>query len=109
MAITTMQELARLIGETFPNATMNPVVSIPWGDAFAGVMVDHEDDAFRIGVYSDLATFEEPLVLIHVDSAERTWAVLEHLTENQPEGTDWVAWATHWCREIWPDTQHEFA
>jgi hypothetical protein len=109
MPITTMRELARRIDQTFPNATTVPVVSIPWGDSDAGLMVDYEDDAFRIGVYGDLTTDDEPLALIHVDTADRTWAALEHLTENQPEGTDWAAWADHWCREIWPDVRDSFA
>lgn len=113
MTITTMRELASLIGQTFPNATTIPVVIIPWGElpegltaAGPGLMVGYEDDVFRIGVYGDLDY--EALVMIDIDTADRAWAVLEHLTENQPDGTDWAAWATHWCESIWPDVQHDF-
>lgn len=77
---------------TFPNADTVPAVRIPWGDdEDSGLMIDHEEGQFRIGVYADL-TYEWDAVL-YATGADQAISAVEYLTEEQPEGTDWAAWA----------------
>jgi len=102
----TMSELADRIGGAYPNADTGPVVIIPWGENEAsGMMVDHEGGHFRIGVYADLRTGDanDHLLILEVNSADEAWDILEMLTDDQPEGTDWTAWATQWGLDIFPN------
>jgi len=82
-----------------------PAVVIPWGDDEQGLMVDHDVDAegrpaWRIGIYADLGDVD--VRMIHVDGVEDVIGVIEHLTEDQPEETDWLAWACQRADDGWP-------
>lgn len=84
------------VAATFPNSNpeWNGLVVIPWHDP-AGICVDEYidgDTVMRVGVYPNM---ENPdwCALRDCRSAEETIALLTHLTEDQPEGVDWAAWA----------------
>lgn len=88
------------VANSFPNADTNPVVIIPWGEEEgpagprSGLMVDTESDVWRVGVYLDLyADDAEWLALLECPTRGHTQAALDYLTDEQPEGTDWTAWA----------------
>jgi hypothetical protein len=107
--LDTMRDLVNRIAQTFPNADTVPSVIIPWGEnEQSGIMVDTVDDDYRIGIYQDLSTGEPLAMVDDIPTATIVWNVLTCLTEDQPEGTDWTAWAAHWVEDIWADMAGEF-
>jgi hypothetical protein len=71
-----------------------PCVVIPWGQPNQGLMIDYEDDHWRVGIYDDLGAEDVYMLYLGVDEGvEQVIWTVTYLTDNQPEGTDWAAWA----------------
>lgn len=57
------------------------------------IFVTSEGTGYAVGIYgSDFAAEEDPYTVVDV-SAERVAAVVLYLATEQPEGTEWCAWA----------------
>lgn len=114
--------LTDAICTVFPNAdSVHGTVVVPWADGY--MVADREGDTFRLGIYDvegwtegeswlAMADFPIPSNLPEGDDAEAfalaaLVSVVDFLTDEQPEETDWSAWAAHWVDEILTDLRAE--
>lgn len=103
----TWAQLQEWMAHTFLNADLVPVGVIPW-DEDAGLMVDQEDSKVRIGVYADLTADTKWTAMLEAPTPQDAMDALDYLTEEQPEGTDWAAWAAQRVQDWdWPSFRQE--
>lgn len=88
-------EVQEYIYETYLNAGP-PIgaIYVPWPDDPIGFAVDGDGDDIRVGIYHDWSTGDDEGVLRYCKTAAEAIAFIEHITEDQPEGVDWAAWAS---------------
>jgi hypothetical protein len=96
--------------DTFPNAYRHhgfEGVDVPWADGF--IIITEDADEFTVGVYLDGGWLEarDPEASVLLADAASAIALVNFLTEEQPESTDWGAWAVQWISDAVADDRIE--
>lgn len=99
--------LAAAVAAVIPNAEpIGPSTDTARFEWVGGVvMIDRDDDhpdRYRLGVYDAGDDHgDSPLVMVAVNGGiPGVAALVDELTDLQPEGTDWTAWAVHYLIDI---------
>jgi hypothetical protein len=107
--MTTELSLCERIQETIPNAEPHwsgcanyDACDVAWQDGYIIVTPDDLEPGYLVGIYTTEGWTElgETCGSIIVASADDAVALVDYLTENQPEGTDWAAWAAQRCADM---------
>lgn len=70
---------------------------VEWAEHSIIVTAWTDPGQYEVGIYADYANDPEPLTMAVFPHDPTAMAeIVDMLTELQPEGTDWAAWACQW-------------